>query len=146
MPRKRRNLHWTRCITLNTTSKDKVKGTTAAVALQQLEHERETLKDDFTLNQIARKQFRDRKRLAMEAADKDHKLMSRLSLLGSDVHLLPEDEGDLHTAKMMRLTYTKRGITGCELHEFEPEAPLNCTTFEVDGPLDLRLVVDYRCI
>ncbi|KAA3679732.1 coiled-coil domain-containing protein 130, partial [Paragonimus westermani] len=38
--------------------KDKVKGTTAAVTLQQLEHERETLKDDFILNQIARKQFR----------------------------------------------------------------------------------------
>ncbi|KAF7255429.1 hypothetical protein EG68_07801 [Paragonimus skrjabini miyazakii] len=88
--------------------KDKVKGTTAVVALQQLEHERQTLKDDFILNQIARKQFRDRKRLAVEAADKDHKLMSRLSLLGSDVHLLPEDEGDLHAAKMMRLTYTKR--------------------------------------
>ncbi|KAA3675175.1 autophagy-related protein 5, partial [Paragonimus westermani] len=57
----------------------------------------------------------DRKRLALETADKDHKLMSRLSLLGSDVQLLPEDEGDLHAAKMMRLTYTKRAQNAVDI-------------------------------
>ncbi|CAL8101172.1 unnamed protein product [Calicophoron daubneyi] len=89
---------------------DKTKAKDVAPAIQQLELDRKPMHDDFSLNQLARKQFREAKRLALEKAGRDRALMDRLSLFGSDVKLLPENEEDTTTAKLMRLVHTSRDV------------------------------------
>ncbi|TGZ70168.1 hypothetical protein CRM22_003341 [Opisthorchis felineus] len=87
---------------------DKTKGQSVLPALQQLETDRKSLRDDFALNTLARKHFRVAKRAAAEKADSEQKLMNRLSLFGSEVTLLPEDQTDSKTAKLIRLGHTQR--------------------------------------
>ncbi|GAA29307.2 autophagy protein 5 [Clonorchis sinensis] len=87
---------------------DKTKGQSVLPALQQLETDRKSLRDDFALNTLARKHFRVAKRAAAEKADSEQKLMNRLSLFGSEVTLLPEDQTDSKTAKLIRLGHIQR--------------------------------------
>lgn len=84
--------------------KDKRKASSVAPAINQLEVDRHMLKDDFLLNQLARKQFREAKRLALEHAAQDRNLLDRLSLTGSGVQLLPELESDVTSVKLMRIS------------------------------------------
>lgn len=87
---------------------DKHKAVDVAPVLNQLETDRQSYKDDFTLNQIARKHFREAKRLALEESGKDRSLLNRLSLTGSEVRLLPEVNEDSRTAKMLRLSQVNK--------------------------------------
>ncbi|KAM3183787.1 hypothetical protein ACTXT7_009701 [Hymenolepis weldensis] len=86
--------------------KDKEKAVLTHPAITELELNREVYKDDFELNYIARKQFRETKKLQRAADAKDEALKSRLSLSGTQVNLLPENEEDEKKAKLMRLLHT----------------------------------------
>ncbi|VEL38188.1 unnamed protein product [Protopolystoma xenopodis] len=87
--------------------KDKSQGDLAKPALEQLELDKNVFKDDFAANQLLRKKFREVKRLAKEELAKDNVLLNKLSLVGSHVKLLPEQESDEVGAKLIRLTHTK---------------------------------------
>ncbi|VDN97018.1 unnamed protein product [Rodentolepis nana] len=87
--------------------KDKEKAALTHPAIAEIEANREGYKDDFELNYIARKQFRENKKLRKAVDKKDEALKSRLSLSGTQVNLLPEKEEDEKKAKLMCLLHTK---------------------------------------
>ncbi|VDM03186.1 unnamed protein product [Schistocephalus solidus] len=75
--------------------KDKEKAAVVHPAIAALEASKSAFKDDFALNCLVRKQFREAKRAANKSALRDEALVNRLSLAGSQVKLLPEVDDDL---------------------------------------------------
>ncbi|KAH8864442.1 Autophagy protein 5 [Schistosoma japonicum] len=90
---------------------DKKKALEVLPAIQEIQTDRLAHEDDFALNQIARKRFRESKKQSEEKLAKDNSLLSRLSLTGSQVALLPETDEDLTMAKVILLTNSKRRTT-----------------------------------
>ncbi|CAH8640611.1 unnamed protein product [Schistosoma guineensis] len=95
---------------------DKRKASEIIPAIQEVQIDRLRHEDDFTLNQIARKKFREAKKQSEEKLVRDNSLLNRLSLTGSHVELLPETEDDSTMAKVMFLTHSKRNITANPLN------------------------------
>nr|CAH8869304.1 unnamed protein product [Trichobilharzia regenti] len=89
---------------------DKKKATDAVPIIQELQSDRTVYQDDFALNQIARKKFREAKKLSQEIMIKDKALLNRLSLSGSEVELLPEIDEDTTMAKVIQLTHAKQNV------------------------------------
>nr|VZI48046.1 unnamed protein product [Spirometra erinaceieuropaei] len=87
--------------------KDKEKAAIVHPAIADLEASKSAFKDEFALNCLVRKQFREAKRAASKAASRDEVLVSRLSLAGSQVKLLPEVDDDASKAKLIRLMHRK---------------------------------------
>ncbi|CDS39519.1 coiled coil domain containing protein 130 [Echinococcus multilocularis] len=86
--------------------KDKEKAALSNPVLFELESDRESFKDDFALNYLARKQFREAKKLQNDADTRDEALKSRLSLMGTQITILRETDEDRTKAKLMRLHHT----------------------------------------
>ncbi|KAK4474361.1 hypothetical protein MN116_001524 [Schistosoma mekongi] len=90
---------------------DKKKALEILPAIQEIQTDRLAHEDDFALNQIARKKFRETKQQTEEKLAKDNSLLSRLSLTGSQVTLLPETDEDSTMAKVILLTNSRRRTT-----------------------------------
>ncbi|VDK39334.1 unnamed protein product [Taenia asiatica] len=88
--------------------KDKEKAASSTPALSALESDRGSFKDDFALNYLARKQFREAKKLQNDADARDEALKSRLSLTGAQFDILRETDEDRAKAKLLRLHRTSR--------------------------------------
>ncbi|KAL5107284.1 hypothetical protein TcWFU_000807 [Taenia crassiceps] len=89
--------------------KDKEKAALSTPALAELESNRGGFKDDFALNCLARKQFREAKKLQDDTDTRDEALKSRLSLTGTQINILRETGEDRAKAKLLRLHRTGRG-------------------------------------
>ncbi|KAL3311487.1 hypothetical protein Ciccas_009931 [Cichlidogyrus casuarinus] len=83
-------------------TKDKIKGQTMGEVLEDIEVDNLRYDDDFALNQLARKQFRDAKKLSEKEAINDQNLMDKFSLTGSKIALLPDSKQDATDAKVIR--------------------------------------------
>ncbi|VDM30483.1 unnamed protein product [Hydatigera taeniaeformis] len=96
--------------------KDKEKAALSNPALAELEADRGSFKDDFALNCLARKQFREAKRLQNDADARDETLRTRLSLTGAQINILDETDEDRTKAKLLRLHRTR----GSYCHHYPP--------------------------
>ncbi|VDN24442.1 unnamed protein product [Dibothriocephalus latus] len=106
--------------------KDKEKAATMHPAIAELEASRSAFKDDFALNCLARKQFREAKRAANKSALQDEALVNRLSLAGSQIKLLPEADDDASKAKLIRLMHEKYQVPHLIRYSYEYLDHLNC--------------------
>ncbi|CAH8577481.1 unnamed protein product [Schistosoma turkestanicum] len=95
---------------------DKRKANEIIPAIEEIQINRLVHEDDFTLNQMARKKFRETKKQSEEKLVRDNSLLDRLSLTGSQVELLPETEDDSTMAKVILLTHSKRNMTSNPLN------------------------------
>lgn len=90
---------------LEHSSNDLDKGKTAAPRLAQIMEIKSSQKDDFSLNQLARKKFRESKQAAKAILVKNEEVKKRLNL---SIDLLPESESDVHKAKLLKLSSVKK--------------------------------------
>ncbi|CAH8650523.1 unnamed protein product [Heterobilharzia americana] len=95
---------------------DKKKANDVMPVVGELQINRLAYEDDFALNQIARKKFREAKKLSQEEMVKDKALLNRLSLSGSEVKLLPENDEDTTMAKVIQLTHAKHNVKSNRLN------------------------------
>ncbi|RWS22867.1 coiled-coil domain-containing protein 130-like protein, partial [Leptotrombidium deliense] len=75
--------------------------------IEKLEKLQERWKDDYSANQLMRKNFRTKKKETLAIEENNKNFLKRKSLLNSGIKLIPENEDDAKLASLMKLQSTE---------------------------------------